>query len=171
MRTWFANSFVSTFSISLWFRHSSLAASPGGVLINNGNCKEHASFEISATDGATVYAGIRTSTEQTLEPVEVKPHFRWTLPYYLKFDYRFYMLLFHVESSSNVWRYVLSLAMVVLVLALVCFRNKLILGDWAAASALCCRILCWMLDILYMRLWMTRIARLMPLYKYNDRYT
>jgi len=83
MRTWFAKNFVSTFSISLWFRHSSLAASRGGVLINNGNCKEHASFEISATDGGRVYAGIRTSAEQTLEPVEVKPHFRSTLPYYL----------------------------------------------------------------------------------------
>jgi len=83
MRTWFAKNFVSTFSISLWFRHSSLAASRGGVLINNGNCKEHASFEISATDGGRVYAGIRTSAEQTLEPVEVKPHFRSTFPYYL----------------------------------------------------------------------------------------
>ena len=38
--------------------------------MNNGNCKENASFEISA-DGGTIYAGIRTSAEQTLAPVKV----------------------------------------------------------------------------------------------------
>ena len=67
LRTWFAENYVTGFSISLYYKRPSGFGPISGALVNNGDCKDEPGFYLRAVSSSQLESKIRTVLPNTVK--------------------------------------------------------------------------------------------------------